>query len=103
MVLLSSLYLPVDAIPNPLNIPINWSRLSCSRSSPVLAFEINRVAGLVWTGRPLLFVRSVVALCLLSTAHLELRQLGSLGFMTAFEANLMDATKLVLASGEVAW
>ncbi|KAF0688119.1 Aste57867_20237 [Aphanomyces stellatus] len=36
---------------------------------------VNRVAGIVWVGRPLLLLRGVTALCFLSTATLELAML----------------------------
>ncbi|KAF0687056.1 Aste57867_21137 [Aphanomyces stellatus] len=49
------------------------SILACTgHIEPLNLLELNRVAGIVWVGRPLLLLRSVTALCLLSTSTLEL-------------------------------
>ncbi|OQR82372.1 hypothetical protein ACHHYP_16161 [Achlya hypogyna] len=62
--------------------------------------ELSRVGGIVWVGRPLLLLRSITALCLLSTSRLEL----------VFDGHLSGFTKLndpwysaVLAANEVTW
>ncbi|RHY34826.1 hypothetical protein DYB32_000622 [Aphanomyces invadans] len=128
LVLLRSSSAAADTMPNPLDIPQNvalYSRAVCVYITAILSFVavlasmaivasmgrvearnvlvMNRVAGIVWTGRPLLFVRSVVALALLSTATIELRQYGPLGLMSAFESTKMEWYKVLLASGEVSW
>ncbi|KAF0692350.1 Aste57867_16567 [Aphanomyces stellatus] len=69
-------------------------------------FEINRVAGIVWVGRPLLLLRSTAAMCLLSTSILQLEQSKS-GLLTYFVSNppftFARIVKTILASGEVSW
>ncbi|KAF0698990.1 Aste57867_10412 [Aphanomyces stellatus] len=62
--------------------------------------KFNRVAGLVWIGRPLLLVRGVSALCLLSTAKLDLHQRGLYYSMVATDAPLYMT---ILSSGELGW
>ncbi|RHY39179.1 hypothetical protein DYB30_001869 [Aphanomyces astaci] len=77
-----------DTLPNPLDVPQNvalYSRAVCIYITSMLSFVVilaslaviasvscvevcnvlvlPRVVGIVWTGRPLLFARSVVALC----------------------------------------
>ncbi|RHY79706.1 hypothetical protein DYB31_007179, partial [Aphanomyces astaci] len=128
MVLMSGINFAIDALPNPLEIPANialYFRGSVLYITAMLAFvaalatgyivssaghieglnmlEMNRVGGIVWTGRPLLFLRSMVAICLLSTATLDLKQYGPLGGITSFELSHLELYKLVLAAGEVSW
>ncbi|KAG9398843.1 hypothetical protein AC1031_014161 [Aphanomyces cochlioides] len=74
-------------------------------------FAINRVVGIVWIGRTFLFIRSMAAICLLSTQVLSLENVNDLW-------RLVDAThlanessidrglrifKTILAAGEVSW
>ncbi|OQR92404.1 hypothetical protein ACHHYP_03752 [Achlya hypogyna] len=61
---------------------------------------VNRVAGLVWIGRPLLFLRSMTAICLLSTAGLQLVQLD--GYFR-FQAVQTPWYTTITASGELTW
>ncbi|RHY82023.1 hypothetical protein DYB35_005836 [Aphanomyces astaci] len=128
LVLLSSISVMLSSPPNPLEIPANvalYFRGTVVYITAMLAFvaalatafimasgghieglnmlEMNRVGGIVWSGRPLLFLRSIVAICLLSTAPLELTQQGALGAMTMFTSNQLTWYKLVLAAGEVGW
>ncbi|KAF0712594.1 Aste57867_4781 [Aphanomyces stellatus] len=128
LVLLGSISLPVSAPPNPLEIPTNVALyfrgvlLYITAMLVVVAslgtvhivasgghveglnmLELNRVGGIVWTGRPLLFLRSIVAICLLSTATLELEQFGPVRAMTKFQRGQLAWYKLVLAAGEVGW
>ncbi|KAF0720155.1 Aste57867_510 [Aphanomyces stellatus] len=74
-------------------------------------FEINRVGGLVWIGRTFLFVRSMAAICLLSTQVLSLETSNYLWFFES-NADLQSETamdkairlfKTFLAAGEVSW
>ncbi|EQC29021.1 hypothetical protein SDRG_13177 [Saprolegnia diclina VS20] len=69
-------------------------------------FEVNRVGGLIWIGRPLLFVRSVTALCILSTATLQLQKTGIMTQLTAsrddVEPVIAYITK-ILAASELGW
>ncbi|RQM25970.1 hypothetical protein B5M09_000807 [Aphanomyces astaci] len=65
--------------------------------------EINRVAAVVWAGRPLLFLRSLVAFCLLSKSQLHLTQFGPVGLMTAFEFDQLEWYRVVLTAGEATW
>ncbi|KDO28637.1 hypothetical protein SPRG_06492, partial [Saprolegnia parasitica CBS 223.65] len=62
--------------------------------------ELGRVGGVVWVGRPLLVLRSMTAVCVLSSATLELQHSG---YMTSF-ATLQDPWyKTLLAANEVTW
>ncbi|EQC31453.1 hypothetical protein SDRG_11052 [Saprolegnia diclina VS20] len=63
-------------------------------------FSINRVAGLVWIGRPLLLLRGTTAICLLSTATLDLNQVA--GFY-AFAPSTPAWYTTIMASGEITW
>ncbi|KDO17929.1 hypothetical protein SPRG_21789, partial [Saprolegnia parasitica CBS 223.65] len=69
-------------------------------------FEVNRVGGLTWIGRPLLLVRSVTALCILSTATLQLHKNG---ITTQLIASREDVSSVVnnvikiLAASELGW
>ncbi|KAF0698923.1 Aste57867_10487 [Aphanomyces stellatus] len=63
-------------------------------------FELNRVAGIVWVGRPLLFVRGITALCLLSTATLELTQNQ---IITTFNVHPLVWYKTILGASEATW
>ncbi|OQR94461.1 Polycystin Cation Channel (PCC) Family [Thraustotheca clavata] len=63
-------------------------------------FEINRIAGHVWIGRPILFVRSLTALWLLNTTTLELVAAGA-GTMLSLPP--LAWYKTLLASSELTW
>ncbi|OQR97533.1 hypothetical protein ACHHYP_10726 [Achlya hypogyna] len=63
-------------------------------------FAINRVTGLVWIGRPLLLLRGVTALCLLSTAALTLEQSRGFYFLAAPRPSWLAT---VMAAGETTW
>ncbi|KAF0775308.1 hypothetical protein AaE_000992 [Aphanomyces astaci] len=71
-------------------------------------FKLNRVAGIVYMGRPLLLLRSMAAMSVLSTATLELEQSSS-GVLTYIIATstrpltVVGAIKMFLAVGEVSW
>ncbi|KAH9116037.1 hypothetical protein AeMF1_010007 [Aphanomyces euteiches] len=65
-------------------------------------FSFNRVAGLVWLGRPLVFVRGVTAIILLSTASLELRRPHA-GLVAFLDAPPVDAIKTIFSAGEATW
>ncbi|KDO20722.1 hypothetical protein SPRG_13304 [Saprolegnia parasitica CBS 223.65] len=62
--------------------------------------KLDRIGGIVWVGRPVLFLRSLTALCLLSTASLDL---GTSGFVSYFDRTPLPFYKTLLASWEVAW
>ncbi|OQR90983.1 hypothetical protein ACHHYP_05092 [Achlya hypogyna] len=62
--------------------------------------EINRVAGIVWVGRPFLALRGMTAICLLATARLDLVRTGELYYLES-AATVWYTT--VLASGEMGW
>ncbi|KAF0696678.1 Aste57867_12583 [Aphanomyces stellatus] len=65
-------------------------------------FEFKRVAGLVWIGRPLMVLRGVTAICLLSTQTLVLsRPLD--GISTQFVAVQPNWLTTLLSSGEMGW
>ncbi|KAF0698544.1 Aste57867_10843 [Aphanomyces stellatus] len=63
-------------------------------------FELNRVAGIVWVGRPLLLLRGVTALCLLSTATLELQLQHGVSY---FNVPTLPWYKTCLGAGEAVW
>ncbi|KDO21070.1 hypothetical protein SPRG_13863 [Saprolegnia parasitica CBS 223.65] len=63
-------------------------------------FEINRVGAVVWVGRPMLLLRSMTAIALLSTATLEL---DFSGFLTRFVVPPTPVLTTLLAAGEVTW
>ncbi|EQC39981.1 hypothetical protein SDRG_02636 [Saprolegnia diclina VS20] len=62
--------------------------------------ELGRVGGVVWVGRPLLVLRSMTAICVLSTATLELQYSG---YMSAFTTVRDPWYKTLLAANEVTW
>ncbi|KDO19910.1 hypothetical protein SPRG_22344 [Saprolegnia parasitica CBS 223.65] len=69
-------------------------------------FEVNRVGGLTWIGRPLLLVRSVTALCILSTATLQLHKNGITTQMIASREDVSSVANYVikiLAASELGW
>ncbi|KAF0700799.1 Aste57867_8690 [Aphanomyces stellatus] len=63
-------------------------------------FKLNRVAGMVWIGRPLLLLRSVTALCLLSTATLTLEIENH---VSGFRVPTLPWYKAILGAGETTW
>ncbi|OQS03742.1 hypothetical protein THRCLA_03961 [Thraustotheca clavata] len=63
-------------------------------------FSINRVIGLVWIGRPLLFLRGITAICLLSTAKLDLNQSNGFFYMVSVPQSWFTT---IMASGEITW
>ncbi|KDO19411.1 hypothetical protein SPRG_15491 [Saprolegnia parasitica CBS 223.65] len=63
-------------------------------------FEMSRVGGIVWVGRPLVAVRSITALCLLSTASIELQSDGVLSYFVTTPIPLWTTC---LAANEVTW
>ncbi|EQC27412.1 hypothetical protein SDRG_14738 [Saprolegnia diclina VS20] len=62
--------------------------------------ELGRVGGIVWVGRPFLFLRSMTALCVLSTASIELQYSG---YISSFVAVRDPWYKTLLAVNEVTW
>ncbi|OQR86365.1 hypothetical protein ACHHYP_10625 [Achlya hypogyna] len=64
------------------------------------ALKLNRVGAMCWVGRPLVFIRSVSAMVLLSTATLELHTAGGLAFLRPAQSPWYD---VVLAASEVTW
>ncbi|CAK4187628.1 unnamed protein product, partial [Aphanomyces euteiches] len=65
-------------------------------------FSFNRVAGLVWLGRPLVFIRGVTAITLLSTASLELRRPHA-GLVAFLDAPPTNPIKTIFSAGEATW
>ncbi|KAF0684490.1 Aste57867_23535 [Aphanomyces stellatus] len=63
-------------------------------------FELNRVAGIVWVGRGMLFLRGITALCLLctTTLHLELHN-----YAVNFYTREAPWYKTILGAGETGW
>ncbi|OQR80947.1 hypothetical protein ACHHYP_16971 [Achlya hypogyna] len=69
-------------------------------------FEVNRVGGMVWIGRPLLVLRSTTALCILSTATLQLHVNGIATYPISTRVDVSTVSALttkVLAAGELCW
>ncbi|KAH9110074.1 hypothetical protein LEN26_012553 [Aphanomyces euteiches] len=64
--------------------------------------QINRLAGAIWIGRPLIFLRGVTALCLLSTSNLDLT-LSSNGMVTYFESPSQLWITTIMSCGEMSW
>ncbi|KAF0684189.1 Aste57867_23812 [Aphanomyces stellatus] len=75
---------------------------------PSNLYKLNSVGALVWVGRPLLLLRAVSALCVLSTGQLELMQ-SETGLSTKFGAPkstgswVLTTCQTVIVSGEVCW
>ncbi|KDO29409.1 hypothetical protein SPRG_05946 [Saprolegnia parasitica CBS 223.65] len=64
-------------------------------------FELSRVGGIVWVGRPLLLLRATTALSVLSTATLEL--LYEHNAISAFQTVQNPWYTTLLAASEVTW
>ncbi|KAF0689268.1 Aste57867_19247 [Aphanomyces stellatus] len=62
--------------------------------------KFNRVAGIVWVGRPLLLLRGITALALLSTATLEL---SNHNFVASYVVPPSPWFKTLLSGGEATW
>ncbi|KAF0696208.1 Aste57867_13040 [Aphanomyces stellatus] len=62
--------------------------------------ELNRVGGLVWVGRPLLFVRGVTAVALLSSTGLSVQRMNQ---ATGFQPTTVPILTTLLSSGELTW
>ncbi|KAF0685794.1 Aste57867_22402 [Aphanomyces stellatus] len=62
----------------------------------------NRIAGLVWLGRPLMILRSVVAIALLSTSSLVLTT-SPTGLVTQFTSATPGWFTTLLSVGEITW
>ncbi|KDO25728.1 hypothetical protein SPRG_09027 [Saprolegnia parasitica CBS 223.65] len=62
--------------------------------------ELSRVGGIVWVGRPLIVVRGITAICLLSTSSVELETDGILSF---FVMKQVPIYMTCLAANEVTW
>ncbi|KAF0709513.1 Aste57867_5890 [Aphanomyces stellatus] len=74
--------------------------LSRGHIEPLNMIELNRVAGMVWVGRPLLLLRGVTAICLLSTATLELSIEHDRSY---FSVPILPWYKTILGAGESGW
>ncbi|KAH9112519.1 hypothetical protein LEN26_013272 [Aphanomyces euteiches] len=134
-VLTSPLY-DVASLVNPLEIPVNvafYIRYACFYVTMIIIcvavlasiylfmnkgyveglnlFELNRVAGIVWIGRTFLFIRSMAAICLLSTEVLSLDTINRIWHLVSASDVLNESPsdkairvlKVFLAAGEVSW
>ncbi|KAF0701413.1 Aste57867_8115 [Aphanomyces stellatus] len=63
-------------------------------------FQLQRVGASVWCGRPLLLIRSLTAVALLSTSTVQLVTSGTISY---FEVEIEPWYKTVLAANEVTW
>ncbi|KAF0688022.1 hypothetical protein As57867_020250, partial [Aphanomyces stellatus] len=70
------------------------------RIEPLNLFLLGRVGAIVWVGRPLLFLRSLAAIGLLSTCALELQTTGYISFFQVVQPPLIVT---LLAANEVTW
>ncbi|KAF0693406.1 Aste57867_15639 [Aphanomyces stellatus] len=64
--------------------------------------SFNRVAGMVWIGRPLLLVRAVTGIIMLSTSGLVLTRPFA-GFMASFVSETPPWYTTILSAGELSW
>ncbi|KAF0703085.1 Aste57867_7699 [Aphanomyces stellatus] len=64
--------------------------------------EINRVAGVIWIGRPLILLRGITAICLLSTVQLQLIQSRN-GLTNYFTSPPKYWFTVGISCGEVTW
>ncbi|KAF0688112.1 Aste57867_20241 [Aphanomyces stellatus] len=64
--------------------------------------EFNRVAGMVWVGRPLVLLRGIAAIGLLSTARLQLIQSEN-GLLTYFTSPHRPWYTVFMSCGEMCW
>ncbi|KAF0733411.1 hypothetical protein Ae201684_009657 [Aphanomyces euteiches] len=62
--------------------------------------ELQRVGAVVWAGRPVLFIRSLTAIALMSTATLQLQYTG---YITYFDVGQSSWYNILLAANEVTW
>ena len=87
-------------------VAIGYTLLNAFTTEGRNLFLLNRVAGAVWIGRPLLCVRSLTALCILSTATLQLQRTD---FVTTATTSRQDVSRTlltfskVLAASELGW
>ncbi|KAF0683477.1 Aste57867_24474 [Aphanomyces stellatus] len=70
------------------------------RIEPLNLFLLGRVGAIVWIGRPLLFLRSLAAIGLLSTCALQLQTTGYISFFQVVQPPLIVT---LLAANEVTW
>ncbi|KAF0693405.1 Aste57867_15638 [Aphanomyces stellatus] len=64
--------------------------------------SFNRVAGMVWVGRPLLLVRAVTGIVMLSTSGLVLTH-AEAGFTLSFLSKTQPWYTTILSAGELSW
>ncbi|RQM21686.1 hypothetical protein B5M09_008198 [Aphanomyces astaci] len=64
--------------------------------------KVNRVAGMVWVGRPLILLRGITAICLLSTPSLSLVQTPN-GVASYFVSPPHFWLTTLMSSGEACW
>ncbi|KAF0684348.1 Aste57867_23661 [Aphanomyces stellatus] len=128
LTLMSSQTRPANFQPSPLEIPSNvayYSHICIQYTTSVTfivatvtaiysiasqgcveggnLFVINRVAGIVWMGRPLLLLRSLVATALLSTGVLKLNVRNGITFMDSPRPTGLQLLLTFLAGLEISW
>ncbi|ETV92061.1 hypothetical protein H310_13583 [Aphanomyces invadans] len=82
-------------------VVVSWGNVE-----PWNLFKINRVGGIVWVGRPLLFLRATSAIALLSTGSLELEVMPTTRrtkFSSPPPTTAFSVLETCLISGEVCW
>ncbi|RHY47279.1 hypothetical protein DYB34_010246 [Aphanomyces astaci] len=100
MVFLGSVYYVTYVIIAVTIVAMGYTLVSRGRIESLNLFELNRIVGHVWVGRPLLILRSVTALWLLNTKPLVLSKVG-LG--THLTAPPVAWYKSILAASELTW
>ncbi|RHY67209.1 hypothetical protein DYB34_007445 [Aphanomyces astaci] len=82
---------------------IMYTALGRGHIEPRNVFHVNRVAGFVWIGRPLLFTRSMVPLGILSTSKACLVRHGHLNMIQMPQPDALHFVRAVLSSSEACW
>ncbi|KAF0699615.1 Aste57867_9831 [Aphanomyces stellatus] len=126
---LSSYLAPVASSPNCLQVPqtVAYYGQLCLQYTTAMAFgttgitlgyavggarghieglnmvEIHRVGGIVWVGRPLLVLRSIVAILVLATSHVQLNMRGTLTTIQSPSPTGIQWLTTTLAGSETRW
>ncbi|KAF0686972.1 Aste57867_21264 [Aphanomyces stellatus] len=128
LTVISSMSNYVTSTPNPLEIPHNVSYYCqlCIQYTTTMVFlvtffalvyavgsqgyveglnmlEVSRVGGIVWVGRPFLFLRSLVAILILATSKVELQLSNSFTHTVTPSASGVQSLSILLAGSETCW
>ncbi|KAF0715063.1 Aste57867_3588 [Aphanomyces stellatus] len=128
LTLLSSYYNPLASTPNRLEIPTNvayYCQLCLQYTTTMVflltffalvyaayargyiegfnMFEVNRVGGIVWVGRPFLLLRSLVAILTLATSTVQLQVTGAFTTIHIPTPTGIQWLSTLLAGAETCW